>query len=164
MWTDYNHLTVYTGGLFVPDTAYVIKIDSTVQDIDGKPIGKQAPLTFQTAPIRITQTTPQRAQIGVNPASDITLTFNTYINRTSIAPIVSLVSQAGDTVPCWCNNGYYVNNYGVDTTFTLNSILVRPSKKLARNTFYTLYLAPGAKDLNGYAMKTDYTLEFITMP
>jgi hypothetical protein len=164
LWTDYSKVNIYTGGLFVPDTTYIITIDSSIQDIEGAALGEPSVLSFRTAPIKISQTTPARAQIGVNAKTDITLAFNTYMDRTSIAPITDLVSRNGDTVSCWYNNSFYKDYYQTDTTFTLNQILIRPLVPLQKNMLYTLYLKPGAKDLNGYAMKTDYKLEFITMP
>jgi hypothetical protein len=165
LWRDFNKLTIYTGGIFVPDTTYVITIGADAPDLGGEPLGEEKVLTFATEPIRITATDPARGELGVNTDSYITLTFNTHVDRSSIAGRATLSSAAGDTVGCTYNNGWRCyNTYCTDTTFYLHQIRVTPVTRLARNTFYTFALEPGVRDLKGYEMKTGYELEFITMP
>jgi len=173
MWTDYNTLTIYTGGVFFPDTKYVITLDSAALDLDNTAIGKAETLSFQTSPIIVTGSTPQRGALGVYTNTSIVLTFNTYVDRTSFAGVSSLVSRSGDTVQCVINNNWACAKYSscyptcvdcLDTTFTLTQMLFVPAAELQHNMLYTLHLNPGAKDLNGYAMKDGYDLQFITMP
>jgi hypothetical protein len=164
LWQDYNHVNVYVGGIYVPDTTYVITIDSSMQDIEGKAIDTTRVMRFRTAPINVVSTVPQRGAVGVTYSSTITITFDTYIDRTSIAPLVSLVSADGDTITGNVNYLFYTNYPYTDTTYYLNQIRFDPFSNLKRNTFFTFSLAAGAKDLNGYAMKTDYQFSFITMP
>ena len=168
LWQDYNHLTVYTGGIFAPDTTYVITISANVKDLDGKPLGTADTLSFHTEPIKITQTTPARGQIGVALRNDIVFTFNTYMDRTSFASRCVLASDAGDTVPGAFNYRYYASYNSTlsryDTTFQLNQMCFVLSRDLKSNTLYTFSVGAGVKDLNGYAMKEDYNLQFITVP
>ncbi|MBD3244165.1 MAG: hypothetical protein GF331_26475, partial [Chitinivibrionales bacterium] len=164
LWHDYNNVTLYTGGLFVPETTYVVTIDSAALDLDGEPLGETKELSFQTAPIRVVSTAPARAQLGVNTQTDITMRFNTYMDRTTFAGRSWLVSDAGDTVGGSINYRYHYDRYAQDTTFYLDQVVFTPYAPLTRNTFYTFRLGPGATDLNGYGMRTCYDIEFITMP
>jgi hypothetical protein len=164
LWRDYNHLTVYTGGIFVPETTYIITINAAAQDLDGEALGEDEILSFQTEPIRITQTSPARGELGVNKAATIVLTFNTNMDRTSFVPVAALKDADGDTVEGQFNNyGYRINNMN-DSIYNLNQIIFDQSRDLKANTLHTLTIEPGAKDLNGYPMRNGYKLEFITMP
>jgi hypothetical protein len=168
LWQDYNHLTVYTGGFFVPDTTYIIRIDASVKDLGGKPLGAAETLSFSTAPIKITQTQPARGQIGVALTNDIILTFNTYMDRSSFEKRCLLASTQGDTASGVFNYRFYTSyNSGkqrYDTTFQLNQISFSLSNSLKSNLLYTFTIGAGVKDLNGYAMKESYPLQFITVP
>jgi hypothetical protein len=173
LWTDYNHLTLYTGGIFIPDTQYTITIDSAALDLDGKPIGTTQSLSFLTSPIRVTDCSPQQAAMGVRTDTRLILTFNTDVDRTSFTAVTSLVSRDNDTVQCLINNNWSCAKWAtcypictdcIDTTFTLNQMLFVPEKELKHNMRYTFHLKPGAKELGGYAMKSEYTLQFNTMP
>ncbi len=168
LWQDYNHLTVYTGGFFVPDTTYIITIDPTVKDLGGKALGTAETLSFRTEPIRITQTLPARGQIGVALTNDILFTFNTYMDRSSFAQRCILASSAGDTASGAFNYRYYASynssKQRYDTTFQLNQIAFALSNNMKSNTLYTFTIGAGVKDLNGYPMKENYTLQFITVP
>lgn len=171
LWTDYNQLTVYTGGIFIPDTQYVITLDSAALDLDGTPVGKSETLSFLTSPIQVTGSSPQNGALGVYTNTTILLTLNTYVDRTSFPGVLSLVSRSGDTVQCVVNNNWSCAKYScygcttcIDTSFMLNQMLFIPVTELKHNMLYTLHLMPGAKDLAGFAMKNDYTLQFITMP
>jgi hypothetical protein len=168
LWQDYNHLTIYTGGFFVPDTTYVIAIDPGIKDIDGKALGTAETLSFRTEPIRISQTQPPRGQIGVALTNDIVFIFNTYMDRSSFAERCVLASNDGDTASGSFNYVYYANYNSAkaryDTTFYLNQIRFMLSRDLKSSKLYSFTIGAGVKDLNGYAMKESYTLQFITVP
>jgi Bacterial Ig-like domain len=168
LWQDYNNLTLYTGGVFVPDTQYTIIVAATAQDLDKKPLDKADTLGFRTAPIQISTSSPTRGQIGFAPSNSLILTFNTYMDRNSVAQVAALVSSAGDTAPgSYTYLAYVTYNSirgGYDSTYILNQIRFTPATSLARNTFYKYTVAAGAKDLNGYAMKDSYEIDFVTAP
>jgi hypothetical protein len=90
------------------------------------------------------------------------------MDRTSFASRCVLASDDGDTVPGAVNYQYYVSYNSAmaryDTTFQLSQMNFIPSRSLARNKLYTLTVGAGVKDLNGYPMKEDYNLQFITVP
>ncbi len=168
LWQDYNHLTIYTGGFFVPDTTYMITIDPGIKDLDGKALGTAETLSFRTEPVRISQTQPARGQIGVALTNDILFTFNTYMDRSSFAGRCVLASNDGDTASGTFNYMYYANYNSskarYDTTFYLNQIRYILSRDLKGSKLYSFTIGAGVKDLNGYAMKEGYTLQFITVP
>lgn len=169
LWKNYNLVTLFTGGLFVPDTTYRITIAATAVDIEGNPLlSENKTLTFSTAPIKIEQTQPARGTIGVNVATPVTITFNTYMDRTSIPSKFACIADDGDTVDGAINYSYYAmynsTTHLYDTTFNMNQIVFTQSTRLKNNSLYTVYVGSGVSDLNGYAMKEDYKLQFITMP
>jgi hypothetical protein len=168
LWQDYNHLTIYTGGIFVPDTLYAVTIGSAALDLDGKPLGTADTLSFRTAPIQITQSDPQRGKIGFPPGNSLTLTFNTFMDRTSFASCCVLVSDSGDTVRgsyAYVAYANYNSTRGTyDTTYVLNQIRFAPVTSLKRNMFHQYTIGAGVKDLDGYPLKESYAIPFITAP
>jgi hypothetical protein len=46
----------------------------------------------------------------------------------------------------------------------MDQVMFYPSQRLVKNTLYTVNVNKGVTDLNGYALKEDYKLQFITMP
>ncbi|MBN1602549.1 MAG: Ig-like domain-containing protein [Chitinispirillaceae bacterium] len=169
LWKNYNQMTIFTGGIFVPDTTYVITITTDALDIEGTALlSEQKMLSFRTEPIKIVQTIPARGTIGVSAGSNVTLQFNTYMDRTSFQPRFACVSSEGDTAEGTLNYQYstYYNNTTrmYDTNYTMNRVVFYPSEQLKRNKLYTVNVHKGVTDLNGYALKEDYKLQFITMP
>jgi hypothetical protein len=164
LWQDFNEVNIYTGGQFVPETTYIITIDSSATDLGGTPIGETKVLSFKTAPIRIDNTTPKRGSYGIQTDTDIMLDFNTYMDRASFAGLISLVSQNGDTVQGHVTYRPTGVRYGDTLGYYLDRIVFVPHQDLANNTLHTFYVKAGAKDLLGYAMKQDYKIEFITVP
>ena len=165
LWHDYNEVTIYTGGQFVPETTYVVTIGADAEDLGGEPLGEDKVLSFSTEPIRVKSTSPVRGALGVNVDINIILAFNTNVDRTTFGSRCALVSRDGDTASCTYNNDFRcVNTYCRDTLYYLDKIRVDPVSDLKRNTLYTLYMESGAEDLLGYPCKTDYTLEFVTIP
>jgi hypothetical protein len=169
LWKDYNHMTIFTGGIFVPDTTYIVKISTGALDIEGAALlSQQKVLTFRTEPIKIMQTVPARGTIGVSTGSTVQLQFNTYMDRTSFQSRFTCVSSDGETADGAINYLYstYYNSTTrlYDTNYTMNQIVFYPSQQLKRNKLYTVNVGKGVTDLNGYALKEDYKLQFITMP
>jgi len=168
LWTDYNHLTIYTGGTFIPDTTYVITIDASAEDLDGVPLGEADTLRFRTAPIRVSQSDPMRGKIGFPAGNSLSITFNTFMDRISVGSHSRLMSDAGDTAwGSWtyASSAYYNSSRGTyDTTYYLDQIRFTPASSLKRNVLYTLTIGDGARDLNGYPMKGSYEIPFVTAP
>lgn len=164
IWTDYNHLTIYTGGFFVPDTTYSIRIDSSALDIEGNPLGETTTLNFSTRSIRVTGSNPDRGELGVSPSGNLELTFNTNMDQTTVASRLTLVSSRNDTIPGTAR--YYYTTYSpyTDTTTYLSRIVFDPATSLTKGEMYTLGLKPGATDLKGYPMRDGYQLQFVVRP
>ncbi len=165
IWRDYNEVNIYTGGTFIPDTTYTVTINGDALNLGGTPLGETKKLTFSTAPIRVTSSTPAKGTFGVKTNVIPTIRFNTYMDRTSFASFLSLTDFDGNDVPGVINNYYVVQRTSPpDTIWYLDQITFQPSAPLKRNMAYTLQVEPGVKDLHGVPMKTDYRLEFVTMP
>jgi hypothetical protein len=169
LWKDYNHMTIFTGGIFVPDTTYVITISTGALDIENSALlSEPKVLSFRTEPIKIVQSIPARGTIGVSAGSTVSFQFNTYMDRTSFQPRFTCTSSDGDTATCTINylyNTYYNNTTHLyDTNYTMDRIAFYPLQQLKRNKLYTVNVGKGVTDLNGYALKEDYKLQFITMP
>jgi hypothetical protein len=169
LWKDYNHMTIFTGGIFVPDTTYVITISTGALDIENSALlSEPKELSFRTEPIKIVQSIPARGTIGVSAGSTVSFQFNTYMDRTSFQPRFTCTSSDGDTATGTINylyNTYYNNTTHLyDTNYTMDRIAFYPLQQLKRNKLYTVNVGKGVTDLNGYALKEDYKLQFITMP
>jgi hypothetical protein len=169
LWKDFNHMTIFTGGIFVPDTTYIVTISTEAIDIEGAALlANKKVLTFRTEPIKVVQTVPARGTIGVAAGSPVTFQFNTYMDRTSFPSRFTCVSSKGDTAQGNINYLYstYYNNetHLYDTSYHMDQVMFYPSQRLVKNTLYTVNVNKGVTDLNGYALKEDYKLQFITMP
>lgn len=168
LWKNYNVLTLYTGGIFIPDTTYEITFDSVTLDLGGNILGSEKIISFKTAPLSVLSTSPAKGQLGVNSGTNIQINFNSYMDITSFNSKLKCTSSDGTTVEGKIRynfnpNGNY-NNGKYDTTFYLNQIVFQPNAPLKRNSVYNVSVDQGVSDLSGYICKTGYELTFITMP
>lgn len=168
LWKDYNVLTLYTGGIFIPDTTYEITVDSATLDLGGKTLGIEKIVSFKTAPLSVLSTSPAKGQLGVNAGANIQINFNSYMDISSFNSKLKCTSSDGQTVEGKIRynfnpTGNY-NNGKYDTTFYLNQIVFQPNTSLKRNCVYNVSVVQGVSDLSGYICKTGYELTFVTMP
>jgi hypothetical protein len=91
IWPAYNQLTIYTGGVFMAETTYQVIIDSTAEDLDGIPLGKQFQFSFGTNSVKLSSTSPRNGQLFVNYDNpNIYLNFNTYMKKSSVEDAFSI--------------------------------------------------------------------------
>jgi hypothetical protein len=154
IWPEFNQLTIYTGGSLLADTFYDIFIDSTAEDLDGVRMGHSYSFGFHTADVSIRSTNPRNGQLFIDPHSNITMYFNTYMiksslqNRFTIEPQISGYLEWGD--------GH--------TTYNKTALTFFPSGTLKPDTKYTVTISAGVQDLFGSPTKEDYSFSFITRP
>jgi hypothetical protein len=155
IWPDWNDLTIYTGGIFLADTKYEIKIDSTAQDLDGIPLGEPFMFSFNTAAVSLTSTTPRNGELFVDYIDQyIIMRFNTYM-------IKSTVENAFSISPHVTGNFIWGTRYGSSSKTVISFI---PAQTLKPNTKYTVTIDSTAQDLYGSKLKEPYTFAFITRP
>ncbi len=167
LWQDFNKLNIYTGGILIPDTTYVVTIGAQAEDVEGTALGQDNVLSFKTRPIRVQQSIPAKGQMGVDRSTDIILSFNTYMDQTSFQGLLHVVSADGDTVAGVTGYDHSCRGYTYSSCtprYYLDRIWFNPSQNLNSNKLYTIYLKAGVKDLNGYGIKYDYDIQFLTMP
>ncbi len=154
LWPEENILRIYTGGPLLADTTITISIKSTAKDKDGVELGQKFSFYFRTAPLGITYTSPNNAQVFVAPTSQIILTFNSYVQLQSAKDAFSISPAIGGTITY---GGYapYENP---------NQIVFTPSGSYQPNTKYTVTLSTALKDLYGVPLKKAYSFSFITRP
>jgi hypothetical protein len=153
LWPEGNVMRIWTGGPFLSDTTITVEIAGTALDKDGIPLGEDFSFWFRTAPFLVSSTSPANAQLYVPRTNTIYLSFNNYVNKTSVQSAFSITPPISGTVD-------YARDYnGIEI---LNQIQFVPSSPMAANTKYTVTLSTGARDINGVAMKSPHTFSFIT--
>ncbi len=154
IWPQKNQLTIYTGGPFLADTTYSIRIDSTAEDLDGIGLGRPFSFSFSTAPVRLKSTRPQNGELFVEFRPNITMWFNTYMVKSSVQAAFSISPQVQGSFS-W-GTGH--------STYDKTAITFTPATALQPNTKYTVTLDTAAMDLFGSKMKEPYTFSFVTRP
>ncbi len=149
IWPQSNELIIYTGGAFRADETYEITIDSTAMDLDGVKMGDVFTFSFSTTSVGLSYTSPNNGELFVSRSSDIRLTFNTYMVKSSVQSAFSISPSV---------SGYLDWYYDSKTTMEFIHNGFQP------NTKYTVTIGIEAKDIFGTQMKEPYVFSFITRP
>jgi hypothetical protein len=163
LWQDYNVLSIYTGGVLLPQTEYTLICPAAVLDLEGNATGRADTCSFTTAPLYLKSSAPRNGQIGVSKTDSVVLTFNSYMDLDSVRSRITFVDAPGAAVPVSIYTRYYYYSYS-GAAYYLDQVVVKPSAPLAGRAKYTLTVAAGARDLLGGATTQAYKVEFITMP
>lgn len=155
LWPSENVMTIYTGGPFLSDTTITVSVDGAATDKDGIALGETFTFWFRTAPLQVTSNTPTNAQLYVATNQNITLTFNSYVNRSSVQAAFSITPSV---------SGSFVYGSGYSYSDDPSQVTFVPSSALQPNTKYTVVVEPFVKDLYGVSMKTGCTFSFMTRP
>jgi len=155
LWPSENVMTIYTGGPYLSDTTITISISSNAKDKDGTPLSQPFNFSFRTAPLQVTSTSPANAQLYVATNQNITMNFNSYIDRTSVETAFTI----NPTV-----SGSLVYGSGYSSSTDPSQITFIPSSMLQPNVKYTVLLRSSVKDLYGVSMKNPVTFSFVTRP
>ncbi len=150
IWPQSNELTIYTGGAFRADATYEITIDSTAMDLDGVKMGDIFSFSFSTTSVGLSYTYPNNGELFVSRSSDIRLTFNTYMVKSSVQSAFSISPGVSGSLD-W----YYDSKTAM--IFSYNGLL-------QANTKYTVTIGTEAEDIFGMHMKEPYIFSFITRP
>ena len=137
------------------DSDYIIRISGDALDLDGVPLGEPFEFSFNTAPIEIESTSPQKGEIFVSRKAHIRLNFNTYMILSSVQA-ATLISPG--------ISGKFIRGYEHGDGNPKDMITFIPSTNYAPNTKYTVTVGTGAYDLHGTNLNEDYTFEFVTEP
>jgi hypothetical protein len=155
LWPSENVMTVYTGGPYLSDTTITVSIDGSAKDKDGIALGEAFIFWFRTAPLQVTSNTPTNAQLYVATNQYITLTFNSYVDRSTVQAAFSITPGVSGTFVY--GSGYSYSDDPSQVTFV-------PSSALQPNTKYTVEVKSSVRDLYGVPMKTGCTFSFMTRP
>ncbi len=150
IWPKRNELTIYTGGAFRADTTYEVTIDSSAKDMDGVKMGDAFSFSFSTTSVGLSYTYPNNGELFVSRASDIRLTFNTYMVKSSVQSAFSISPAVSGSLD------WYYDSKTV--------MLFSPYGDLQSNTKYTVTIGTEAKDIFGTYMNEPYVFSFITRP
>lgn len=154
LWPSGNQMTIYMGGIFRTDSLYQITIDSTAKDLDGYKLGEQFSFSFRTAPLRISYTNPGSGQLFVDKSTKISMTFNTYVLKSSV--------ESAFTIDPYVSGSFmYGGNYYYPSK---SNIIFTPSTHLIPNKKYTVNINANIKDMFGSNMKAPYSFSFVTSP
>jgi len=150
IWPQSNELTIYTGGAFRADATYEITIDSTAMDLDGVKMGDIFKFSFSTTSVGLSYTYPNNGELFVSRSSDIRLTFNTYMVKSSVQSAFSISPGISGSLD-W----YYDSK---------TAMIFSHSGQLQPNTKYTVTIGTEAEDIFGTHIKEPYIFSFITRP
>jgi hypothetical protein len=150
IWPEHNRLTIYTGGAFRAETTYQISIDSTAEDLDGIRLGSPFSFSFSTSSVGLNYTSPHSGELFVSKNSDIRLSFNSYMVKSSVQNAISISPEINGSLN-WYNDS--------KTTMEFT-----PYGSLKANTKYTVTIGTGARDIFGSTLKEPYSFSFITRP
>lgn len=151
LWTSSNSVNIYTGGVYLADTTYLVTIDSTAKDLDGISMGNPYSFSFSTEDLKLRKTRPRNAEVFVNLNEEINLYFNSYMILSSVQSSFTITPHVPGQLR------YYNNSSKTHMEFN-------PSQYYLPNTKYTVKIAEGAKDLFGSEFKNDYEFSFVTRP
>jgi hypothetical protein len=154
VWTEANVLRIYTGGPLRCGTIYRFYLPAEVIDLDGIALGEPFEFSFETAPVGVEYTQPQRGQIFVDRNSRVSVRFNTYM-------VLSAAISAFHIEPAVTGRiirGYESNDKARDV------ITFIPSASLRANTKYTVRIDTEAYDLHGTNLEEPYEFSFVTEP
>ena len=150
IWPQKNSLTIYTGGVFRADTKYTVTIDSLARDLDGNKLGNTFSFYFTTASVGVSNTNPNNGELFVSTGTDIYITFNTYMIKSSVQNALNISPAIPGTLD-WSNNSKTMMKFS-------------PSQSLKYNTKYTITIGTHAMDMFGTHLKEPYSFSFITRP
>jgi hypothetical protein len=150
IWPQKNSLTIYTGGVFRADTKYTVTIDSLARDLDGNKLGNTFSFYFTTASVGVSYTSPNNGELFVSTGTDIHITFNTYMIKSSVQNALSISPGIPGTLD-WSNNSKTMMKFS-------------PSQSLKYNTKYTITIGTNAMDIFSTHLKEPYSFSFITRP
>ena len=150
LWPADNVLSIYTGGPLLADTTYIIRIDSTAEDLDGVPMGAPFEFSFTTRPVEVERTTPRNGQLFVDHVTNITIRFDTYMSRSSVQNAFSIDPPV--------SGSFSYEHRRKDI------IVFNPHSSLQANTKYTVTIGTEAHDLYGTHLKEPYSFSFVTSP
>ncbi|MFA5834106.1 MAG: Ig-like domain-containing protein [Bacteroidota bacterium] len=154
LWNDENSVSIYTGGPFLSDTLITVFVDSTAKDKDGIKLGHRFTFSFRTASIDLQYSQPSNGEIYVSTSRTIQMTFNTYVDLTSMKNGTSISPPLNGTF-----SYYYSGSYDSPA-----QIVFTPSGVMQPNTKYTVTLTDSVKDIYGIRIKKPISFSFITRP
>ena len=128
--------------------------DPRTEDLDGIKLGDDFSFSFSTAPVQVSSTSPGNSEVYVTPYDPITMWFNTFMVKSSVASAFSITPGVAGTVA-------WGTQYNDDVK---NALTFWPATNLKVNTKYTVTIGTQAQDLHGTHLKEHYSFTFITRP
>ena len=164
-WSSDNKTLTISASGFVYNQEYILTIDSTVTDVNGKQLdgnndgipGDSFILNFNTAeednfPPQITYSFPSANQTGVDVASVVTVVFDETLNVQSLSNNVKLLSNDASVV-----DFKYMHTKTDDGR---SIISVQPTTVFNNGESYSLQLGSGIADTAGNSLGSDTIITF----
>ncbi|MBF0502436.1 MAG: Ig-like domain-containing protein, partial [Candidatus Riflebacteria bacterium] len=131
---------------------YQVTIASGATDQAGTPLAGTLSFSFTTVPPippTIVGITPVSGTSGISRQTQIVITFDHFMDTTSVEAAVSLSPPPGGALtPVWSGGG--------------DTLTLTPTVSLAWNTLYTLSVTTGARDLDGTPLASIFSATFTT--
>lgn len=136
----------------LPDSHYVITIDSSLRTVDGGRFGGKKVITFHTGSVQITRSVAENDYRGFPIRNVLYIYTNALVDSTSLRQSIVLRDSAGTIIP----GGFYPSAHRSTT------IVFDPTDNLAPNTLYTISVSNGLRAIGGFPLKEPYSCTFRT--
>jgi hypothetical protein len=151
-WYGPNNFVFYPSSVLASNSFYIVKVDSTAQDLYGSKLSEVFTNEFNTAPIRVQYIRPENGATYVEPLSNIQIGFNTSMDQVTTVNAFRMIDSDSSLVG------------GSFTWQGLNYLYFYPDSILENNKEYVITISDQAKDIHGIAMPKPFKLWFKTKP
>ncbi|UCE06873.1 MAG: Ig-like domain-containing protein [bacterium] len=146
-WFNSRRVSFQPGTFLASSTQYTVTIGANAKDIYNNSLPEDKTFTFETEPLRITSSYPANGATSINRSSQVSITFNTYVNQETVHNAFSLAPA----VEGW---NFQWND--------LTRFQYTGSTKLQANTFYIVTVDTTCSDAWGNLLPTNYSFIFKT--
>ena len=151
-WYGPNNFVFHPSSVLASNSFYIVKVDSTAQDLYGSKLSEVFTNEFNTAPIRVQYIRPENGATYVEPLSNIQIGFNTSMDQVTTVNAFRMIDSDSSLVG------------GSFTWQGLNYLYFYPDSILENNKEYVVTISDQAKDIHGIAMPKPFKLWFKTKP
>ena len=129
-------------------TTTSITIDGNLADERGATLGADTTFSFEMDSLAVGNTEPYHGQHFVSPDAQIVITFNTYLDESTIAGAISISPSQ-------------VLDFSTDQRYSYSSLTVCPDTLMSATT-YTVLVDTTIRDFWGGKMSAPYDFSFTT--
>ncbi len=151
VWSSASHMEFRPDSALLVSEFYTVRLDTTASTLNGTKLPEPYQFCFTTAPLTVSSY-PGDNYTGVQPYTEISITFNTYMNVESVNSAFSMVDSEQQPVT------------GEISWYGQYKMYFAPHSTLALSAKYTVKVDSAASDMHGAKLLEPYQFSFITEP